>query len=276
MAEPWMNCALRMTLIYEILFGCWDVRYFWSMKWNTPFLFVGLLTIGASTTQAQEIVTDRPDQTESAAIVPLGMLQYEGGLLVEWSDFMQSERDWLIPNTLLRLPVSESVELRLVHNRSAKHLQWEDRWEPTLTDIEVGVKWNLLDGSQSGTMLAVLSHWALPTSANQPELASSHKLCLSHDVGPDWALGYNVGALWSSGLEGFMYTFAVGRSLGKGWSIYVEPYGEWTEAGGHLASFDAGFTWLASDRVQWDWSFAKGLNHEYGYQALGLSWLLGD
>ena len=108
-----MNCALRITLIYEILLGYWDVRYFQSMKWNTSFLVVGLLTIGATTSQAQEIVTDRPDQTESAAIVPLGMLQYEGGLLVEWSDFMQSEQDWLIPNTLFRLPVSESVELPL-------------------------------------------------------------------------------------------------------------------------------------------------------------------
>lgn len=226
---------------------------------------------------AQEIVTDRPDQTESAAIVPLGLVQYEGGVLFEWSDFIQSERDWLVPNSLVRLPVAEQLELRLVHNRVAKQWVEEERWDQAVTDLEVGVKWNVLDGSQNGTMLAVLSHWALPTSLNQPTLASSHKLCVSHDVGPDWALGYNVGALMGGGnFEGWMYTFAVGRSLGKGWSIYAEPYGEWTEATGHLASFDAGFTWLASDRVQWDWSMAVGLNHTFGYQALGVSWLVGD
>lgn len=230
----------------------------------------------AAACSAQEIVTDRPDQTESAAIVPVGLVQYEGGVLFEWSDFMQSERDWLVPNSLVRLPVSEDVELRLVHNRVAKQWVDEARWDPAVTDLEVGVKWNVLDGTRNGTMLAVLSHWALPTSTNQPALASSHKLCISHDVGPKWALGYNVGALMSRGFEGWMYTLAIGRSLGNGWSIYAEPYGEWTEATGHLAAFDAGFTWLSSDRVQWDWSMAVGLNHTFGYQALGVSWLLGD
>lgn len=243
---------------------------------NWKHVFVGCTLAWASTSSAQEIVTDRPDQTESAAIVPVGLVQYEGGVLFEWSDFMQSERDWLVPNSLVRLPVSEDVELRLVHNRVAKQWVDEDRWDPAVTDLEVGVKWNVLDGTRNGTMLAVLSHWALPTSTNQPALASSYKLCISHDVGPKWAVGYNVGALMSQGFEGWMYTFAIGRSLGNGWSIYAEPYGEWTEATGHLAAFDAGFTWLSSDRVQWDWSMALGLNHTFGYQALGVSWLLGD
>lgn len=240
-----------------------------QVKWSAVIM---LFALGSA--RAQQIVTDRPDQTESAAIVPLGLVQWEGGILVEWED-ADAETRWMTPTSLVRLPIHEKLELRWVYNQNRVRNEQSTLGASSTTDMELGVKWNVLDGTTNGHMLAVLSHWALPTGGESGG-GSSHKLCLSHDVGEAWALGYNVGCLWDNGMDGWAYALAVGRAIGGGWSIYAEPYGTWTNEAGHRAAMDAGFTWLQNDRIQWDWSMAIGLNHDFGYQSIGLSWLLGD
>lgn len=227
-------------------------------SWKVIYFLLGLGIGFANTSRAQTIVTDRPDQTESATIVPLGMLQWEGGVLSETGD-------WTIPNSLFRLPVREDFEFRWVYNR-----------QPSSVDMEVGFKWNVLDGERNGTMLAILSHWAMPTSAEQSDWGSSHKICVSHDVGDQWALGYNLGVQGANSTWDMLYTLAIGRSVWKGWSVYAEPYGTYDLDTGLEARFDAGVTWLQNSRTQWDWSYGWGLNDSYQYQAIGLSWLIGE
>jgi hypothetical protein len=58
-----------------------------------------------------EIVTDRPDVTESSIVVPKGSLQFENGL--SWtSDHGQTLLD--LPETLVRFGISERTEFRFV------------------------------------------------------------------------------------------------------------------------------------------------------------------
>lgn len=58
-----------------------------------------------------EIVTDRPDVTESSIVVPKGSLQFENGLT--WtSDHGQSALD--LSETLARFGISRLTELRFV------------------------------------------------------------------------------------------------------------------------------------------------------------------
>jgi len=62
-------------------------------------------------TSDPEIVTDRPDITESAIVVPKERLQFENGLT--WtSDRGQTAVD--LPETLVRFGVSDRTELRIV------------------------------------------------------------------------------------------------------------------------------------------------------------------
>lgn len=236
---------------------------------------LGCLTLWITAASGQTIVTDRPDQTESAAIVPLGMVQWEGGVLVQWEED-RTTTDWMTPTSLVRLPIHQSLELRWVYNQHRRRSNESALGDGATSDMQVGAKWNLLDGTGTGGhMLALLSHWELPVSGGSG-VPSSHKVSVRHNIGPDWALAYNVGALLDDGWNGWMYTLSVGRGLGKGWSVFMEPFGSVTAEGTHLASADAGFTWLYSDRIQWDWSMAVGLNHAFHYQSLGLSVLVGS
>ena len=117
-----------------------------GIKWSVVVVFFAL---GNAT--AQEIVTDRPDQTESAAIVPLGLVQWEGGVLVEWED-AEAETRWMTPTSLVRLPVNEKLELRWVYNQNRVRSEQSTLGASSTTDMELGVKWNVLDGATNGPM----------------------------------------------------------------------------------------------------------------------------
>ncbi|RMH61056.1 MAG: hypothetical protein D6677_12605 [Calditrichaeota bacterium] len=52
---------------------------------------------------AQQIVTDRHDQTEASSTIPKGSLQIESGSLVAFTEFNNSiEKQILLPTTLFR------------------------------------------------------------------------------------------------------------------------------------------------------------------------------
>ena len=74
---------------------------------------VAVAAYGQSPTPAEdpEIVTDRPDITESSIVVPKGTLQFENGLT--WTgDHGQTTLD--LSETLVRFGISDRSELRIV------------------------------------------------------------------------------------------------------------------------------------------------------------------
>src|SRR5712692_9927121 len=79
-------------------------------------LFVAVVTVvaygqGQSPTAEPEIVTDRPDITESSIVIPRGSLQLENGLT--WTnDHGQQTLD--LSETLLRFGTFDRTELRIV------------------------------------------------------------------------------------------------------------------------------------------------------------------
>jgi len=66
-----------------------------------------------SVTYGQELITDRPDQTESSSTVPKRSLQIESGLLVGFAEGEDiSLREILAPTTLFRYGVTKGFEIR--------------------------------------------------------------------------------------------------------------------------------------------------------------------
>ncbi len=60
-----------------------------------------------------QMVTDRPDQTESSRTVPKGALQVESGMLLNFEEMeMISVRQILLPTTLFRYGITRGIELR--------------------------------------------------------------------------------------------------------------------------------------------------------------------
>ena len=93
---------------------------------------------------AQTINTDRPDQTESSAVVPAGSFQWECGFSSTWTPtFGGTYREMALPNSLFRVSLHDKFELRVVHqlNRNSS-LNWgaEAYTQEGTSDLEVGTK----------------------------------------------------------------------------------------------------------------------------------------
>lgn len=230
----------------------------------------------------QVINTDRPDQTESSAVVPQGAFQWECGFSSMWEPgFGGNIRSMALPNALFRVNVLQGVELRVVHqlDRISQHSFGSNEvlTEGT-SDVQIGAKIQLFQQEGRKTEVAYLGHAVAPTGdagVSGNDWGMVNKLCISHDVGPEWALGYNLGYDLANGRGTATYALAVGKSINDQLGVYFEPYGEIDGlSGSHFASFDAGLTLLASDTWQWDISYGTGINHRMNYTAVGFSWLV--
>ena len=91
---------------------------------------------GGASAQAPELVTDRPDRTESATVVPRGLLQVETGYLFARDGGVDGHA---APGTLLRIGFGGRTEIRLGH---AGLLGGEGR--RGAGDSELGAKVNLI------------------------------------------------------------------------------------------------------------------------------------
>jgi hypothetical protein len=79
------------------------------------FLFITIICLNAkSQDQPSELITDRPDQTESSAVIPIKSLQIETGFVRAIDDSEESRHQQFAYNsTLLRYGLLKNMELRL-------------------------------------------------------------------------------------------------------------------------------------------------------------------
>lgn len=244
--------------------------------------FAVMLCCVGSTLHAQQepIVTDRPDQTESASIVPAGWLQVEGGVLREFSEekFENSSgggaasltREHVVlqlPGILLRLGLNEQVELRL----GMGYTQEEMTANGSSSSIEG------LDAFSLGTKVAIskedglIPQSAILATVTIPGTGAEHfetewlvpeiRFSFAHTLSDRFSFGYNLAAMWDgeSARHIGYYSVVIGAGLLYDVSCYAEVYGELPGDTYPLHRFDAGFTWLLTDDLQLDASYGVGL-----------------
>ena len=97
-----------------------------------------ILTIGIFSNKLNaQIVTDRPDQTESSSTVPKGSLQLESGILIGYEgENQESKRQLLLPTNLFRYGIANWMELRILNQFELLKLG-ENRFEG-IGDLEIG------------------------------------------------------------------------------------------------------------------------------------------
>ncbi len=228
-----------------------------------------------------ELVTDRPDQTESAAVVGKGSTQIETGWLLTHSDRSGEETDTQeIPGTLVRIGVSRRVELRLGW---AGQIDFEsDVRGPTgrrsrssgSGDASLGVKVRLVDERGRRPEIAVLAGTSLPVGSRDFSTHRedpSFRFSLAHTLSESVSLGYNLGLEWESTRQadgGFsttsrgIYTVALGFGITDRLGAFVEVFGDVAASarGGPAHLADGGFTYLLRDNLQLDIAAGVGLN----------------
>jgi len=231
------------------------------------------------TLAAQEIITDRPDQTESSSTIRKGNLQIESGLLLEFlgEDISYSERNILSPTTLIRYGLLDFAELRIVSQiESVKN---NSTSVTGISDLEIGTKLQLLKKEKSLLEIALLSHIIIPTGSKEVSsntTGSINKLCVSHRSNTNISIAYNLGYnYFGSGKGNPTYSFVLGSAINDKASVYLEPYGELIEFEDNVININSGITYLMKDNFQLDFSFGTGINHIFNYTAIGFSWNIG-
>ncbi|MDZ7743307.1 MAG: transporter [Bacteroidota bacterium] len=240
------------------------------------------LTISA---QNDEMITDRPDQTESAVTVQKSMFQLETGFLYQYDEIgLLQIKDYVYNTSLIRYGLLDNLELRFGFGYQARKytnetIDFENTnraWNP----MTFGIKTNI--SAQKGMIpqLALLTTLNLNTAGDQvfgeEYTGMDLRLVAAHQLN-DWlGLGYNAGAIWSGGQAWpvYFYSVSAGISLSGRLGCFAEVYGYLPEFSHPDHRMDAGFTFLILDKLQLDLSGGIGLSEispDY-FIGTGLSW----
>jgi hypothetical protein len=202
------------------------------------------------------IQTDRPDQTETPAIVPTGMFQVETGLLYEK---INSEAESIIAPTILwKYGVNENFELRLITELSFE----ENSGIKTsgLQPVLVGFKAKLSEETGILPKTSFIGHLLIPDMASKDYkadyYASEFRFVMQHTFSETFSFSYNLGAEWDgvTPQPTFIYTAALGYSVSPKLGAFIELYGfaPQEDVAHHL--FDGGLTYLVSNDFMVDFS----------------------
>ncbi len=243
---------------------------------SIPILVV--LIICSSAVMSQEMVTDRPDQTESSSTVAAGSFQIESGFLLGFSEEdKMTIRHIQAPSTLFRVGLTKGIELRVVTQLESFKNTAKDFTTNGISDLEVGTKFRLMRSNEHRNMeVAFLTHLILPTGTEKlsnGDFGTVNKLAISHALSDRLGLGYNVGYdYFGTGSGDFTYSVSLGMGVADKFSVYAEAYGAVVNLDDNQVNMDMGMTYLVVDNFQVDWSYGTGLNHNMNYMSIGVSW----
>jgi hypothetical protein len=215
---------------------------------------------GVASAQPPALVTDRPDQTESATVVLRGMAQVEAGYL--FSSAGDVDR-YEAPITLVRVGLGGRTELRIGHTG----IGWIGKRHGT-GDSNLGVKVNLIERAEAGwPELAILGGMSLPTGDDgfsSDGIDPSFLALFSYELSPKLSLGTNIGASWESSSEkstrdaAIVYSLALSGELTDRMGTFLELFGD-RQTTGTSASVDGGLTFLLTNLIQLDVYVGRGL-----------------
>lgn len=220
---------------------------------------------------SQELITDRPDQTESSSVVPVKHLQIETGAIYEKHKSAQIDFTNITYNTsLLRFGLLETLELRVgLEYLSAE--SYEKEWDWTTGDngfgpLQIGFK--IFIAGEDGLLpeMAFIGALDLPITANK-EFKSDYPapamiFCMTHTLSQAVSFGYNFGAEWDGGSASpnYIYSSVIGISINESLGIFVETYGSFNDAQPADNKFDVGATYKLMNNLQLDISSGIGLS----------------
>ncbi len=240
------------------------------------YIIIGLVVF-TNQLIAQQIVSDRPGQTEASSTIPKGSLQMESGAQVGFiEDNVVKERQVLAPVTLFRYGLTNGIEIRVFNQLEQVKNQINDTEINGISDLEIGTKVQLLKKDSISTKIVFLSHLVLPTGSTNltnGNFGTINKLSISHKINEKVNLGYNlIYNYFGTGNGDVTYTLSFSIGISEKVGIYMESYGGFIEFENYLSNFDAGMTYLVKNNLQLDFSFGTGVNNQMNYISAGFSW----
>ncbi len=224
-----------------------------------------------------QIITDRPNQTESSSTIPQGAFQIESGIQIAYAEqfLAPDSRQLLLPSNLFRIGMSERVELRLLNSLEIN--KSNDFKTEGLSDLQLGTKIQLLKNEQTNTEIAFLTHILIPigsSSTTADEIGTLSKFSFGHVLSNKLSLGYNVGYSRVASVNDLNYSISLNYSLNSRVAFFIEPYGGYNDLNDWYQNWDAGFTCLLNDTLQLDFAYGTSFMERSSFMTVGLSWML--
>ena len=221
-----------------------------------------------------ELVTDRPDQTESALVVPADFIQIEMGFLYQRQKYSEGtinveNNNLVLGSTLFRYGINTILELRF----GGEYFSGQNFLNDVKSTIQgtqnilVGTKIQLRSDGKFLTNAAIILQTIIPFGNEklrpnkfEPEI----RLCLEQDINDRISLGVNLGTEEVSdvGKYFYSYTTAVGITLTERLSSFFEIYGTMKDGFIPSNNFDCGLTYLHTKNIQIDFSVGTTLNND--------------
>jgi hypothetical protein len=243
--------------------------------YRASLLFLFIITTGFI--YAQELITDRPDQTESSSTVPRKSLQWESGFSYEadsreLQSGKESNQSFGLNHSLLRYGITDRIELRLgfdaVHTSTSFEQQdVQDIKKTSLEPLYFGAKLNITSESGIIPELAIITHLSIPVSDGSPglkDLVPDLVLAGSYTLGESLGFGFNAGFQWPDLIEfkpDLFYSAVLGISHSEKLGTFWEVYGYYFQVPAVADTrADAGITLLLKPNLQLDLSAGIGIS----------------
>jgi hypothetical protein len=247
-----------------------------------PIIYILIFLFSAGTAEAQyieSIVTDRPDQTESAFVVPGGYIQVELGGIYERESYEGGKMEiFSHPALLIRYGLLNNVELRfnieLVQEKfSSGNLSHSISG---LLPLSIGTKIHVFKEKGLRPQTAFILHIIFPKLCSKKfaneYLAPDFRATMQHSLSERFSLSYNIGAEWDGNKPNAtgIYTLSLGASLTEKIGAFIESYGFLTEKETPDHRLDGGLTYLLTQNFQLDASGGIGITDKSPDYFLGL------
>jgi hypothetical protein len=250
---------------------------------NKQCLLIGIsvsLILTNACAQAQEITTDRPDQSNTPVLVPVSAVQIETGIMMEKDNSSAQNRiNYFYNTSLLKFGVNENFEARVgVGYLGIKQISDRNSVQRGFGPIALGVKVKLADQHLFWPQAALITNVTLKTGGEQfkpPFTGIDATLALSQPIGRKLSLTMNSGVKWTGHTPEAIWLYAVSvcYTITDRLALFLESYGFCSEAHRADHRIDGGVTYKILPRLQFDASGGIGLskNSPESFISTGLS-----
>lgn len=223
---------------------------------------------------AQEMQTDRPNETQSPNAVMPHHLQVESGFSFEKED---DEKTFEVPEVVLRYGIFKNAELRIT---SALKTTNEENHTYGIEPVWIGAKYHILDHKGAaipdvGILARVSIPWMADNAYQEDKYSPELRLLAQHELSKSSHLGYNLGIHWlPDALQPeYVYTITADHSITQKFKLFIEVYGLTVPEHHADNSADAGILFLVTENLQLDLMAGTGIMHSPSkkFAEIGLS-----
>ena len=216
--------------------------------------------------QIDPIDTDRPDQTESAVLVPKNWIQFEAGF--NYVNHGDDEKEFLIPTLLVRYGVCRWFELRLataVKTRSSLQIPNRTIHQTGIDITQLGAKISLFEEKNAFPKTSLIFHVGIPSFSSAKfrpaKITKDFLFTMAHTLSPSVSFAYNAGCEWDGSATGpaYFYTISMGFNTSERSYIFIEGFGSFKKRYPPEHNLDAGISYKVNNNFKLDISGGAGL-----------------